>query len=324
MINILDKHKCCGCSSCAQICPKGCIAMTADAEGFLYPKVDSARCVDCGACEAACPELQSLSESLPERVWAVKSTDEEVRRQSSSGGVFTALAEEILREGGVVFGAAFAEDWSVGHICVENAEELGRLRGSKYLQSVVGETFKQCRTFLRAGRKVLFSGTPCQIAGLNQFLRKKYPNLVTLDFVCHGVPSSKVWQSYLKQIVGRKHRVVAASFRSKPNGWKNYCMQLTLQPVAPTACSSEARNRVITQPFVDNPYMKAFLSDLDLRPSCYACPAKSGRSGADITLGDFWGIEHIDPEFDDDRGCSLVMLHTEPGRALFTPPQFGL
>lgn len=317
MIDILDKHKCCGCNSCVQACPKSCISMLADSEGFLYPKVDVTACVHCCKCERVCPELQSLQEHLPEDVWAATNPDEEVRLSSSSGGVFSAIAEKVLNDGGAVFGAAFADDWSVRHICIERTEDLHLLRGSKYVQSLVGDAFSQCHKLLREGREVLFSGTPCQIAGLRLFLHKDYPNLTTLDFVCHGVPSPKVWQSYLIGVAGKKKTFESISFRSKPDGWKNYCMKLTLHAEVSASCSSSVKNSISTEPFHRNAYMQSFLCNVNLRPSCYACPAKSGRSGSDITLGDFWGIQHIQPSLDDDKGLSLVIPQTEKGEVLF-------
>lgn len=172
MISILDKKKCCGCSACAQRCPKHCIKMIEDSEGFLYPKVDGDTCIDCGLCERVCPIQNPGEDRVPLAVYAAKSPNEVIRRQSSSGGIFTILAEQIIDEGGVVFGAAFNDKWEVEHSYVENKEQLVKFRGSKYVQSKIGESYKDAKSFLKEGRRVLFSGTPCQIAALKKYLQK--------------------------------------------------------------------------------------------------------------------------------------------------------
>ncbi len=197
MIEIKEKYNCCGCSACVQICPKQCISLSADNEGFLYPQVDTAVCINCGLCEKVCPVINQNEPRMPLEVYAAKNTDEEIRLKSSSGGIFTLLAEHIISEGGVVFGARFNENWEVVHDYTETVEGLESFRGSKYVQSIIGENFKKAKFFLDEGRNVLFSGTPCQVAGLKKFLRKEYENLLTVEVVCHGVPSPMVWHDYL-------------------------------------------------------------------------------------------------------------------------------
>lgn len=245
MINIEDKKECCGCSACVQRCPKQCIVMKEDEEGFLYPVVDKEVCIDCGLCEQVCPVLRQREEREPLEVYAAFNKNEEVRMQSSSGGIFTALAEPIIKEGGVVFGARFNEDWEVVHDYVETVEGLSAFRGSKYVQSRIGCTFSQAEQFLKQGRKVLFSGTPCQIAGLKLFLRKEYENLLSVDFICHGVPSPGVWRQYLNEFIvyqGNKKKISffpskpiilnsirdisRIEFRNKRLGWKKYSFAL--------------------------------------------------------------------------------------------------
>lgn len=302
MIDIKDKSKCCGCAACVQRCPKQCITMLKDNEGFLYPKVDVVKCIDCGLCEKACPVLNVQKERLPQKVYAAKNRDEEIRRQSSSGGIFTILAEKTINAGGVVFGVMFNKNWEVVHSYTETIEGLAAFRGSKYVQSIIGNSYKQAEAFLKQGREVLFSGTPCQIAGLKRFLRKEYDNLLTVECVCHGVPSPLVWREYLENI---DPEIVNVNFREKSRSWKKYNFVVN------------GRDNTVNQLFYNNPYMQGFLRDIYLRPSCYACPAKSSKSGADITLGDFWGIDNYMPEIDDDRGVSLVMLHTEKGVSVF-------
>jgi NAD-dependent dihydropyrimidine dehydrogenase PreA subunit len=322
MIEITQKEQCCGCSACVHICPKHSISFQEDKEGFLYPKVDLETCVDCGLCEKVCPIINQDPEREPQKVYAAKNYDESIRLKSSSGGVFTLLAEKIIGEGGVVFGARFNENWEVIHDYTDTIEGLEPFRGSKYVQSAIGESYKQAKSFLNAGRKVMFTGTPCQIAGLKKFLRKGYENLLTVDFVCHGVPSPLVWRMYLKEEIGRQGKVehntglatnkdapvlTGVNFRDKSHGWKKYSVVLNFLKAS---AAGEVRS-VLSSVFTDNDYMRAFLANLSLRPSCYNCPAKAGKSGADITIGDFWGIENILPDLNDDRGMSVLVNYSE-------------
>lgn len=323
MINISQKENCCGCSACVQICPKHCIRFVEDKEGFLYPGVDESLCIDCGMCEKVCPVIHQDESRQPLKVYAAKHNDDEIRMKSSSGGIFTLLAEQVIDEGGVVFGARFDEYWEVMHDYTETKEGLAAFRGSKYVQSRIGTTYRQAESFLKAGRKVLFTGTPCQIAGLKRFLRKEYGNLLAVDFVCHGVPSPKVWRMYLDETIARqgvgknsvlshamlrKKFIRSIDFRSKSTGWKKFSFALTLTKAI---ADGEENTVLLSDIFYENMFMNVFLSNLCLRPSCYACPAKSGKSGADITIGDFWGIEKHMPDFDDDKGCGLCLLHNE-------------
>lgn len=299
MIKILDKSQCCGCEACRNICPRQCILMKEDNEGFLYPEVNLADCIDCGLCEKVCPVLHPAKERIPVSVYAAKHCDENIRLASSSGGAFTFIAEKVIDEGGVVFGARFNEQWGVIHDYVETKEKLSCFRGSKYVQSRMGDTYKQALHFLQSGRKVLFTGTSCQIAALKLFLRKEYDNLLTADVICHGVPSPKVWKKYLNEITSTDClSVTDVSFRNKQNGWKNFSLEVDTKG-----------KRLYLRNFKSDLYFDLFLSNMILRPSCYSCPAKSGKSCSDITLGDFWGIENILPEFDDDKGCSVALLY---------------
>ena len=321
MIEIKEKKNCCGCSACMQRCPKQCISLKEDNEGFLYPIVDKETCIDCGLCEKVCPVLHQGEEREPLKVYAAKNKNEEIRRSSSSGGIFTLLAEKVINEGGVVFGAKFDESWEVIHDYIETIEGLAAFRGSKYVQSRIEDNYLKAEAFLKQGRKVLFSGTPCQIAGLKRFLRKEYKNLLTVDFVCHGVPSPGIWRKYLKETVARmcdknsvstdpismeNAHVESISFRDKSLGWKKYSFALTLS----ATIGSGVKNTVsLCEVFSQNTFMKGFLADLYLRPSCYACTAKCGKSGSDITIGDLWGVQNFLPEEDDDKGLSLILLN---------------
>ena len=333
MINIKYKKDCCGCNACVQRCPKQCITMHADNEGFLYPVVDTETCIDCGLCEKVCPVINQEEPQKPIKVFAAYNKDEKIREQSSSGGVFTLLAEETIKKGGVVFGVKFNKEWMPEFDYTETVEDIAPFRGSKYVQARVDNAYKQAEEFLKAGRDVLFSGTPCQIAGLKRYLRKEYSNLLTVDIICHGVPSPKVWEMYLKDTCSKllknmpdekiqsvspigetyKSCIEAVSFRSKITGWKKFSFLLKLN--FPTC---DGKNTVFfTEPFGKNNFMRAFLSDTILRPSCYACPAKQGKSHSDITIADFWGIDIIDSAFDDDKGCGAIFVNTAKGEAIY-------
>ena len=306
MINITDKSQCCGCSACAQRCPKQCISMQSDEEGFLYPKADGSVCIDCGLCEKVCPIINQNDEREPLAVYAAKNADDAVRMQSSSGGLFTLLAEQMIGQGGVVFGARWDADWSVRHDCVDRKENISKFRSSKYLQSIIGDCYVKTEKFLKKGRKVMFTGTPCQIAGLKHFLRKDYENLLAVEVICHSVPSPGVWQQYLSeklQNMGlRKSEIQQISFRDKSTGWKAYSF------VIKDKSGNEYRELSSK-----NTFMRGFLADLYTRPSCQVCVAKHLKSGSDITLGDWWGIDSLMPEIDDDRGVSAVTVNTLKG-----------
>lgn len=304
MIRIERKEDCCGCQACAQICPKQCISMDPDEEGFLYPRIDAKQCVQCGLCEKVCPVLRRGEEPEGEpEAYAACSHSEEVRQESSSGGIFSLLAEKVLGMAGVVYGAAMTTVDTVRHIRVSSPEELPQLRGSKYVQSDIGDSYLRAREDLMAGRVVLFTGTPCQIEGLRSFLGKDFPNLICMDIVCHGVPSPMVWRSYLQYRQRRAgSRAVRAAFRNKRFGWKDFSVVLDF---------SNGSHYISS--FVDDPFMQAYLHDLCLRPSCYECAFKKTNRVSDLTAADFWGISKVCPQMDDDRGTSLVLVHSEKG-----------
>lgn len=302
MIQIIDKRQCCGCGACGQVCPKRCIAMEEDEEGFLYPQVDAVSCIHCRLCENVCPVIHEGISRIPVATYAAIHPYESIRLKSSSGGIFAWLATQVLKEGGIVFGAAFDKDWSVKHIAITHVGELNKLCGSKYLQSRIEKTFREVECYLKKDRMVLFSGTPCQVAGLRRFLHREYDNLLTVDVICHGVPSPKVWRSYLAE--NYKHQAITGiDFRDKRSGWKHYSMTIT------TTTST------FSSTYAGSDFMGAFLMNLTLRPSCYSCPAKKGKSGGDLTLGDFWGVDKLLPQMDDDKGTGVVMIYTEKGAA---------
>ena len=239
-INIVEKSKCSGCHACTNACPKNCISMVSDEEGFWYPEVDKIQCAECSLCETICPiinkniqskrliKAQMSSKEQPyekQQAYACYSDNEEIRQNSSSGGIFTVIAESVINIGGVVFGAGFDDVFNVVHSYVENEEGLAKFRGSKYVQSEIGKTYKQAEVFLKQGRQVLFSGSPCQISGLKSYLRREYENLLSIDIICHGVPSPMVWQRYITFRENQENSIIQkVFFRSKRNGWNKFSL----------------------------------------------------------------------------------------------------
>ena len=339
MIQIENKQDCCGCNACVQRCPKQCISMIEDKEGFLYPQVDVDSCVNCGLCDKVCPVIHQNPVRQPLGVYAGINPNEIIRMQSSSGGIFTMIAEQIIDEGGVVFGVKYNEHWEAVHDYALTKQDLVAFRTSKYIQSIVGKTYKEAESFLRQGKKVLYSGTPCQIAGLKKFLRRNYENLLTIDFICHGTPSPGVFRWYLSEELTRiacmknKRKMFALQnipeipkidllakeynleikgirFRDKRKGWRKYSFVLD---VAKLSVFGKKKMISLSQTFDMHVFLRGFLKDLYLRPSCYACPAKQLKSGADITIGDWWGIQKIKPEIDDDKGISAIIVNSNSG-----------
>lgn len=305
MLIISNKQDCCGCGACVQRCPKKCISLHEDNEGFLYPEVDADVCVDCGICEKVCPFVSAYDKRKPIQTIAAMNKDEDVRMQSSSGGVFSVLAESVLNEGGVVFGARFDENWQVTLDSTETVEGLAAFRGSKYVQARTGDTYRQCEAYLKSGRKVLYAGTPCQVAGLKHFLRKEYDNLLAVDFACHGVPSPKVWYMYLNEIVGVAE-AKGISMQEKQDLLKRMNFVLDY--------NNDNQTYTLSSLFYKNDYLKALVCGMTLRPSCNACKAKELRSNSDITIADYWGIQDVCPEMDDEKGTGLVLINSEKGK----------
>jgi len=303
MIEVSDKSLCCGCSACVQACPVHCITMERDEKGFSYPSVNPDTCIECGKCLRVCPELPELNPLHPLMVLAGINPSEDVRSTSSSGGVFTLLAEKIIDEGGVVCGAAFDAAWKVRHIFVDNSADLVQLRGSKYVQSDTGEAFVTARRILDSGKMLLFSGTGCQIAALKRFLGSDPENLISVEVACHGVPSSLVWEEYLRNVCG-EDSPRSIRFRDKSDGWKNYYVVIEGE-----------RGTILKESVRDNAFMQFYLRGLCSRPSCHNCRYKCGRSGSDIILADFWGVSASHPEMDDDKGTSIVIINTVKGMA---------
>ena len=305
MIDIKEKYMCDGCHACYSVCPKDAINMEIDDEGFWYPKVDNTKCVDCNKCEKVCPILNKTEVKSLKKAYACYNLDEDIRVKSSSGGIFTILASEIIKDDGVVFGAKFDKDFNVVHDYVEDIDGLSKFRGSKYVQSNIGDSFRQAKKFLDGGRKVLFCGTPCQIGGLKSYLNKDYDNLVTVDLICHGVPSPMIWKRYINEL-GDGKKLSAMTFRDKSKGWNSGVLKYRFED------GSE-----INEEYGESLYIKGFIKNCFLRSSCYSCNFKTLDRGSDFTLGDFWGIEEIIPEIDKKSGVSLIMIHTKKAQDLF-------
>lgn len=305
MIKVEEKYKCSGCHACYSICTKNAIDMIVDEEGFWYPKVNENKCVGCNLCEKVCPIIESKSFTSLKKAYGCYNLDENTRLKSSSGGMFSVLASNVIKRGGVVFGAKFDEDFNVVHDYVEIADEIDVFRGSKYVQSNIGESFKRAKEFLDAGRIVLFSGTPCQIGGLRCYLRKDYDNLITVDLICHGVPSPMIWQRYVNEL-GQSKKLTYMTFRDKSKGWKNGVLKYRFND-----------NSEITEEYGESLYIKGFIKNCYLRPSCYNCNFKTLDRCSDFTLGDFWGVEDLLPNIDKEGGVSLVIVHNLKGSKLF-------
>ena len=294
---------CCGCSGCEQMCPKNCISMKPDHEGFLYPEVDESICIECGICIKHCPILTDVSRCNIPKVYAAKYKDRGSTFKSTSGGLFIPIAKSDLSMGGVVFGCAYDENLVAKHIKVETEDELYRLQSSKYVQSDTRGIYKQVKTELQNGKEVLFSGTGCQAAGLRSFLGKDYGNLLITDIVCHGVPSPKLFKNYI-DYMGKKlgGTLTSYNFRSKEKrGWDLYYK------------AENGQKSKSDYGFFD-PYYSAFLYCKTYRESCYECKFANKNRVSDITLADYWGIQKFHPEFFDENGVSLVLVNTEKGK----------
>ena len=300
MISIKDMSQCTGCTACVTSCPVQCIVMRRDRDGFDYPIANPDLCIGCGRCESVCPVINPKALSCPSVSYAVRIP--EYVSGSSSGGVFAFLAGKVVEDGGVVFGAALNDDMTVGHMEAETFCQIQRMRGAKYVQSDLYSVLEDVKSYLEEGRRVLFTGTPCQVAGLNSFLGRSYDNLLTVDVACHGVPSPGLWKRYTEVLAGKCGGSLRdVCFRDKSKSWMHYSL----------TCKGPERS--VSVPYMDDPYLALFVQGITLRPSCYSCPAKEGRSGSDLTLADLWNVKQVIKELDDDRGVSLVSANTEKG-----------
>lgn len=308
---ICSQEKCTGCAGCFNICPKKCISMVEDAEGFLRPAIDTERCDDCGACLRTCPILHppGPNPSSSSQVYACWNKDDVTRFQSASGGLFSAFALAILDKGGVVYGAAFDENMRLEHIAVERKEDLGKLRSSKYVQSDIGQSYAEVRKHLREKRQVLFSGTPCQIAALYNYLGKDNESLLTCDIVCKGVPSPGLFAKYVRFL--EKHfgsKLSGINMRDKRHGWN----------IATTVVSFDDGKECVLTGFF-NSFVYGFAKNFTLRRGCYQCLHTNSSRQGDITLGDFWRIGELSPFNHSTRnGVSLILANSEKGKVFFS------
>ncbi len=301
---VTSKFKCTGCEACKNICPHGAIQMIESEEGFLYPHIDKEKCTECNLCRKICPanKVYKNEYEAPE-FYAVKNLEETDRKNSSSGGVVCAIAKDILKENGVVYGVAL-EDKEAKHIRISKIEDLYKIMGSKYVQSKIDDILKEVKKDLEEKKKVLFTGTPCQIEGLQSYLGKTYENLICLSIICHGVPSPKVWKRYVE---GKSDTLENVNFRNKDFGWHKYSVLYQYQ---------DGEKEIV--PFIEDIYMQGFLKNYFLRESCYNCQMRfNKKNSADIIIGDFWGIENVFPKMDDDKGISAVIINSAKGKEIF-------
>lgn len=306
-----EKDKCCGCEACSAVCPTKAISIIRDSEGFCYPQIDNEKCVDCGACLNKCAFQNALKGNnefaVPyQKLYAVKHRNLETRMESRSGGIFTAISDLILAEGGVIYGAVFDEtDKTVKHIRAEDAFSRNKMRGSKYVQSKLSaDVYNSVKSDLVSGKPVMYTGTSCQIAALRTFLGKDYENLLCMDIVCHGVPSPRVLSDYLSYYEKKlKDGITVVDFRNKKSyGWAGHVETLFTKSGKKTDSGL---------------YTALFYEHNVLRPSCYVCPYKSLSHPGDITIADYWGIDRALPGFSDNKGVSLVLVNTDKGMGFF-------
>ena len=299
-----DRSSCTGCHACYNICPVKAIKMRPDSEGFLYPEIESDECIKCGRCKKACPVLNKPVIYSGTWAFAAYAKDEAEHRSSSSGGIFAVLARNVLSKGGTVCGAVFNEQLKVQHIMITSEDDLAKLKGTKYVQSEIGEIFLAVKSMLFSGRQVLFSGTPCQVAGLKAFLGKDYPELLCVDLICHGVPSPEVFSRYLTEISDKP--IVKMAFRNKKSGISEVMLDY-----------EDSDGILLQEKYGESPYIIGFIENLYTRPSCFNCNFKGEKRTSDLTIGDFWGIQEFHPALLTDQGTSAVIVHSEKGLGFF-------
>ena len=305
----INYENCTGCGACVQRCPKQCISWATREFDFRYPRVDEATCINCGLCEKVCPIDKELKVPTAQKAYAAVHKDSSVLEKSTSGGAFTALADTIFSQGGVVYGAAMLNDMQVKHIRTENRTAFAELRSSKYLQSDTGTTYQMVEQDLKQGKVVLYSGTPCQIDGLKCFLRKEYENLYTADIVCHGVGSQAYFDRYMEFAKERYGKIKALRFRSKEYaGWS--CGGGVV-----VVGTSNSEKKIPYRDF-DNYYYSYFLSGDIYRKCCYSCKYANTKRVGDFSLGDYWGVEALNLPLQTENGCSLLLVNNERAKKL--------
>ena len=309
-IQLASPNDCTACAACVSVCPKQCISMSEDKEGFLQPRIDASVCIDCHKCEKVCPIINPLTipDNFETQAYAAINQDESIRLHSSSGGIFYVFSKWIIDQGGVVFGVKFNEQWEVVHDYAETLENVKPFMRSKYVQSRVGDTCKLAKDFLDNDRYVLYSGTPCQINGLKSYLGRSYDKLLTIDFICHGVPSPGVWRKYLQETFDNCGKVLMKfDFRDKSDGWLSQQCNI----ISYTNVDSKKEK------LLENAYFRGFRKDIYLRNSCYHCTFRKYHRISDITIADFWGVDVVCPAMFDNKGTSITFLHSELGLNAF-------
>ena len=295
-----NKEDCCGCHACVDICPKQAIQWKQDDEGFSYPQIDDHSCVFCKKCLDVCPLKHRNHNNEEPLFFGARNKDEKIRESSSSGGLFSAFARVILELSGSVFAAGFDSDLHVKHMEITKIEELDRVRRTKYVQSDLNQAYVQLQSRLTEQRWVLFVGTPCQVQALINYLGKEYERLIIIDLICYGVPSPGIWQDYVHHLNKiSKSQILAFNFRDKRNRDNGHTV------------SWNTKNKEFSQPLMHDLFSKWYFRNLIIRPSCHTCPFTKIHRNSDITLGDFWGIEKVNPEFDDGMGNSLIIIHSK-------------
>lgn len=307
-IDISSKEDCCGCTACFAICPKNCINMKEDEEGFLYPRIDKENCIECGLCKKVCPIInKNQKNKFEQKAYLFQNNKEDVRKDSTSGGFFSALGEYIIKHCGICFGAAFDENFSVKHKETKSIDGLNKFRKSKYVQSELEDTFKKIKLYLKNNELVCFSGTPCQVEGLSSYLGKKYYNLIMVDIMCHSVPSPLVFEKYKNYILKKMNatKILNINFRDKNKYGYKYPMM-----------TIETDNGIYSEGIDTDPYLRAFFGDYSIRPACYNCQFKTKKRVSDITIWDCFNINEIDKSFDDDRGTTRILVQSEKGEEI--------
>ena len=305
MINIVNKVECCGCEACYNVCPKNCIEMKSDEEGFLYPRVNQDTCINCGLCEKVCPIINHVprEKNDNQEAYLMQHNDDEICRQSTAGGAFTGIASYVIEKGGIVFGVEMTEDYKVRHTSAETIEELEKFRNSKYVQSRIGTVFQQVKRELSKGRMVCFSGTPCQVEGLRHFLGKDYENLILVDVVCRAVPSPGVWEKYIQYEVSKRGDFASIRFRDKTLGYQYSTMELKGKD-----------GKIYRGGIESQPWLRMFFSGMIIRPSCTDCRFRSRYRNSDFTIWDCFPSYRFDKSFDERKGTTRVLVHTEKGK----------
>lgn len=308
MINIVDKTNCCGCEACYNVCPKKSIEMKTDEEGFLYPQVNQNTCIDCGLCEKVCPIINCVPKKKNENqvAYLLQHKNDEICSESTAGGAFSGIASYVIEKGGIVFGVEMTEDYKVRHTSVETIEDLRKFRNSKYVQSRISYIFQQVKTELKKGRMVCFSGTPCQVEGLRHFLGENYENLILVDVVCRAVPSPGVWDKYVQYEIQRKGELSSVKFRDKTLGYQYSTMEIK------TKDGKTYRGGIENQP-----WLRMFFSGMIIRPSCTACKFRSRYRNSDFTIWDCFTSYKYDKSFDERKGTTRVLVHSEKGKKIF-------